>query len=827
MENVALLNEPQAAAIDFASVAHVEPGQLVLVYDLGGGTFDLALLRREDDGGFTLVGEAAGAERLGGIDFDEAVLQHVLSHVPPDVVDRVRAEPTGRLALAQLRSRCVEAKEALSGDVAVDVPVVLPGFSSTVRVTRNEFDAMIRPMVLQTVDLARRVLDRSGVAPEDLSAALLIGGSSRIPLVSELVGAELGAPVRVDAHPKLVVARGAARWAASLPLNASPGSGSRARSAHRQHDPDRRAGRRKLALAIGTAVVVVAVLVTGITWVVSSSGGSNGDAQSGVTSTAGPTSSAQPGGTTADSVAGGDVSLPAIPAGVAQRVTYTIDPAAVWDDGTPITVARLRVHPPGEPEHPRHTNRSALRPRRRRDGRRVRPPGGRRPRHGVRAVPPPVRRPAAGRCVRRLQRRLGRDELRHPLLGWGVRVGVVGRGRRPAGAQRALLRTGGVVRDGAGDVDADVRRRGGGAALGRRRLRLPELVRQHARRRVGTHRGRCEHRGRLRRGPGTAVVPGRSGPARRPDLPAGLCDVRRSSGDLRPVLRSVLGGSPALCGPVVPGPYCADAFAASFDPEGATALLTDGGWTKDTSGLWTNAAGEVPQVRFVIAAGNTRRHGIQDFMIADMRGRGFDVVADNFPRGADCDARLRQLDYDMTIRYAKAPPDPSHLTPTYSCSEVPTSANGFAGANWSGWCNEQASAALHAADETVDDAARTTLVQQAVAAMAEDAALLPLYQFPRLGAYRTDRIGGDIAADLGNYDAFANFATWEDVDGDGVLRIGAEQVPSCLSPVTCPSDWQRWLVQTSVFPRVLAPQADGTFAMTPLVADVTVQIQDG
>jgi actin-like ATPase involved in cell morphogenesis len=211
-----LLSEPQAAAHDFGAAARLAVGDLVLVYDLGGGTFDAALLRC-DETGFTHVGEPAGVERLGGIDFDEAVFQHVVRHLPAGEADRAAADQTGRMALGQLRRSCVEAKETLSSQVSVDIPVVLPGHSSTVRLTRTEFEEMIRPMLRQTVDVARQVITRTGGSPEDLSALLLVGGSSRIPLVSELVRQELGVPVRVDAHPKLVVARGAARWAGEPP----------------------------------------------------------------------------------------------------------------------------------------------------------------------------------------------------------------------------------------------------------------------------------------------------------------------------------------------------------------------------------------------------------------------------------------------------------------------------------------------------------------------------------------------------------------------------------------------------------------------------------
>ena len=189
--SAALIPEPQAATIDFGSVAHLEPGQLVLVYDLGGGTFDVALLQRDAEG-FTSVGVPAGVERLGGIDFDEAVFEHVLGYVPKEVIENARNDPTGRLGLAQLRARCVEAKEALSSDVSVDIPVLLPGLSSTVRLTRQELEDMVRPMLRQTVDLARQALDRA-----QISVGAAVGGAPRRGLVAHPVGLRAG---RLDAR---------------------------------------------------------------------------------------------------------------------------------------------------------------------------------------------------------------------------------------------------------------------------------------------------------------------------------------------------------------------------------------------------------------------------------------------------------------------------------------------------------------------------------------------------------------------------------------------------------------------------------------------------
>ena len=209
-----LISEPAAAATDYAAVASLAPDSTVLVYDLGGGTFDVALLRREG-ATFEHVVEPAGIERLGGIDFDEAVFQFAIDSVPREVLEAARQRPEAASAITQLRRRCVDAKEALSSDAASDIPVMLPDYTSTVRITRAEFESMIRPSILQTIELVQRTMERGQLDPGAIHAALLVGGSSRIPLVSQLVGEHLDVPVRIDAHPKLVTARGAARKAAA------------------------------------------------------------------------------------------------------------------------------------------------------------------------------------------------------------------------------------------------------------------------------------------------------------------------------------------------------------------------------------------------------------------------------------------------------------------------------------------------------------------------------------------------------------------------------------------------------------------------------------
>lgn len=207
---VRLVTEPAAAAVAYTASRHVAPGTAIGVYDLGGGTFDAAVVRQLDEGGFELVGVPQGIESLGGVDFDEAVFEQVKAIVGAQWTDLDFADPMVRTAAATLRRECTEAKEALSADTEVTIPVMLPGVSTRVRMVRTEFEQLIGPAIAATVDALRAACESAELSTSDLSAVLLVGGSSRIPLVSQQVSAAFDRPVTVDSDPKAVVASGAA-----------------------------------------------------------------------------------------------------------------------------------------------------------------------------------------------------------------------------------------------------------------------------------------------------------------------------------------------------------------------------------------------------------------------------------------------------------------------------------------------------------------------------------------------------------------------------------------------------------------------------------------
>jgi len=225
MNDVLFLPEPQAAALAYAAGERLAPGAAIAVYDLGAGSFDAAVVRMIGPDRFVLLGRPEEIEP-GFLDFDEVVFEHVRSALGPaaarlDALDP--ADPAVLALVARLRRNCVAAKEALSADTDVSIPVVLPGIDTQVRLARSEFEEMIRPAVAETVDALERALGSAGLAANELAAVLMVGGSARIPLVTQEVSARLGRPVSTPADPKGILAIGAALAASAQ--KAEPVSG--------------------------------------------------------------------------------------------------------------------------------------------------------------------------------------------------------------------------------------------------------------------------------------------------------------------------------------------------------------------------------------------------------------------------------------------------------------------------------------------------------------------------------------------------------------------------------------------------------------------------
>ncbi|MDL5156624.1 Hsp70 family protein [Actinomycetospora termitidis] len=209
--------DPEAAARHVAAVRPVTAGAPVAVLDLGGTSCEASVVR---DG--TVVGAPVATERLGGADLDDAVSALVDEASGGLLAEFDPEDPASGPALARFRAECVEAKEALTLDDEVRVPLLLPGRHVDVTLTRAALEERIAPVVARVVETLRQALDAAPVAPGDLAAVLLVGGSARVPLVVRSVREAVAAPVVVEAHPDHVVALGAVRTAAAVPAPPPP-----------------------------------------------------------------------------------------------------------------------------------------------------------------------------------------------------------------------------------------------------------------------------------------------------------------------------------------------------------------------------------------------------------------------------------------------------------------------------------------------------------------------------------------------------------------------------------------------------------------------------
>ncbi len=220
LTSVEFLTEPQAAATHYASLDRVAIGDAIAVYDLGGGTFDAAIVRNTPEG-FELLGQPQGLERLGGIDFDVAVLEHVNNSLGGQLDGLSDDDPAVRAGLARLRTDARHAKETLSGDTDTTISLIVPGIVGEVALSRTELERLVMPRIRESIAVLRQALTSAHLEPADLASVLLVGGSSRIPAVRQMVSEALRVRVTADVDPEMAVALGAARHAAGL--QATPG----------------------------------------------------------------------------------------------------------------------------------------------------------------------------------------------------------------------------------------------------------------------------------------------------------------------------------------------------------------------------------------------------------------------------------------------------------------------------------------------------------------------------------------------------------------------------------------------------------------------------
>jgi molecular chaperone HscA len=214
LEVLRLINEPTAAAIAYGLDQGVEG--LYAVYDLGGGTFDISLLRLAR-GVFEVVA-TGGDSALGGDDYDQRFASALLQRAGLKTLEQL-----GPRERRRVQTEARRAKEALSDAVAATVSFEVDGQAHELEVDRAEFESATAELTATTLRLLKRVLRDAKVAAEDVQGVVMVGGSTRMPVVRDAMATLFGKPPLTNLNPDEVVALGAAIQANALAGNASSG----------------------------------------------------------------------------------------------------------------------------------------------------------------------------------------------------------------------------------------------------------------------------------------------------------------------------------------------------------------------------------------------------------------------------------------------------------------------------------------------------------------------------------------------------------------------------------------------------------------------------
>ena len=216
LEVLRILNEPTAASLAYG--LGEGPSRTVMVYDLGGGTFDVSLVTVEND--VTEVLASHGNNHLGGDDFDQLLLDRLLAEFRRQHgIDLTDVHPA---SYSRLRWAAEEAKKRLSFEpyamVREEALATADGgpLHLEVELSRHEYEQMILPLVESTLDSVVRAMSDAGKTAGDIDAVLLVGGSTRTPLVSDVLVDRVGVRPREEVHPDLCVALGAGLLAGRL-----------------------------------------------------------------------------------------------------------------------------------------------------------------------------------------------------------------------------------------------------------------------------------------------------------------------------------------------------------------------------------------------------------------------------------------------------------------------------------------------------------------------------------------------------------------------------------------------------------------------------------
>ncbi|MEW9500478.1 molecular chaperone DnaK [Jeotgalibacillus marinus] len=205
-----IINEPTAAALAYG-LDKMDQDQTILVYDLGGGTFDVSLLELGD--GVFEVRSTAGDNRLGGDDFDQVIIDHLVAEFKKDNGIDLSKD---KMALQRLKDAAEKAKKDLSGvtSTQISLPFITAGEAGPLHLeltlSRAKFEELSQSLVERTMGPTRQAIKDAGISASEIDKVILVGGSTRIPAVQEAIRKETGKEPSQGVNPDEVVAMGAA-----------------------------------------------------------------------------------------------------------------------------------------------------------------------------------------------------------------------------------------------------------------------------------------------------------------------------------------------------------------------------------------------------------------------------------------------------------------------------------------------------------------------------------------------------------------------------------------------------------------------------------------
>jgi molecular chaperone DnaK len=206
---VMLQQEPTAAAITYG--LDQEKNQTILVYDLGGGTFDISVL--QVIGNSFKVIAIGGDNHLGGDSFDDALSDYIFTVIKQEIGVDLKNDQSSEAIIAKgkIKEEAERVKKTLSLSKSEDFDIVniIQGYSISHRVTRKKYEEVIRPFIVRSIDLLRQTLQEAGLTPEDINRVLCVGGSTKTPLVIEMLTHEVKKPY-IAPNVDEIVALGAA-----------------------------------------------------------------------------------------------------------------------------------------------------------------------------------------------------------------------------------------------------------------------------------------------------------------------------------------------------------------------------------------------------------------------------------------------------------------------------------------------------------------------------------------------------------------------------------------------------------------------------------------